>query len=145
MNYCSTCGTRLEHGVTLCPNCGTAVSAASMGTEAPPRPSPLPGSMPTGGFGAPLATMAAPPTSNAAIISLVLGILAYIFLPFLGAIGAVIAGHMARSEIRQSHGRMGGDGLALAGLILGYSNLALGCIAIAFMTVIFGIIGAAAS
>jgi hypothetical protein len=39
---------------------------------------------------------------------------------------AVIFGHIAKGEIRASGGQQGGDGMALAGLILGYTGLALG-------------------
>jgi hypothetical protein len=43
---------------------------------------------------------------------------------FVAAIPAVILGHMARRQIRRT--REGGDGLALASLILGYIGLGLG-------------------
>ncbi len=64
-------------------------------------------------------------TSNLAVFALILGILSWIFLPFLGAIGAVVTGHMGRREIRESNGRLSGEGLATAGLVLGYINIAL--------------------
>jgi zinc transporter ZupT len=67
------------------------------------------------------------PTSTAAIVSLVSGIASWVMLPFLAAIVAIVAGHMARAEIQRSGAE--GDGLAIAGLILGYANLAL-CIAV---------------
>jgi hypothetical protein len=63
--------------------------------------------------------------STLAIISLVSGLVGWTFLPFLGAIAAVITGHMAKKEIRESAGTIGGDGMALAGLILGYVQLGL--------------------
>ena len=66
-----------------------------------------------------------PQTSNLAVIALILGIVSWVFLPFIGAIGAVITGHMGRREVQASGGRLTGDGLALAGLILGYLNLAV--------------------
>ncbi len=65
------------------------------------------------------------PNSTAAIVSLVMGILAWVLIPFIGAIAAVVAGHMARREIRREDGRVGGGGMAVAGLILGYSQLAI--------------------
>lgn len=66
------------------------------------------------------------PTSGTAIASLVLGVLAWVFLPFIGAVIAVILGHLARSEIRRApRGAIEGDGLAIAGLVLGYAQLAL--------------------
>jgi hypothetical protein len=48
---------------------------------------------------------------------------------FVAAIPAVILGHLARRQIRRSG--EGGDGLALASLILGYIGLGLGLLAVA--------------
>jgi hypothetical protein len=78
-----------------------------------------------------------PRTSSLAIVSLIFGILAYVFLPFVGALVAVICGHSARSEIRRAPpGTIEGDGLALTGLILGWIQLAFSVIAIAFVILI---------
>jgi hypothetical protein len=38
----------------------------------------------------------------------------------LGSVLAIILGFVARSQIRASGGREGGDGLAMAGIILGF-------------------------
>jgi hypothetical protein len=67
----------------------------------------------------------APPTSTLAIISLVTGILSYVGLPVLGAIAALITGYLARSETRAIPPRASGDGLATAGIILGWIHVAL--------------------
>lgn len=64
-------------------------------------------------------------TSSMAIISLVFGVLAWLGIFGFGGIIAVIFGHLAKSEIRRSQGRLGGDGMATAGLVLGYVNIAL--------------------
>jgi hypothetical protein len=69
------------------------------------------------------------PTSNMAIISLVAGVLGMTLVPFIGSIVAVITGPMARSEIKESKGALEGDGLALAGLILGWVGIGLTAIA----------------
>jgi hypothetical protein len=53
-------------------------------------------------------------TSGLAIASLVLS-----FLGPFGCIPAVICGHIARAKIKQDSS-LGGDGLAKAGLIIGY-------------------------
>ena len=66
-----------------------------------------------------------PQTSTLAIISIVMGILSWVALPVIGAIAAVITGHMARNEIKNSLGQLTGDGLATAGLVLGYLHLGL--------------------
>ena len=74
--------------------------------------------------GTPVQT-AAPQTSALAIVSLVAGILGLIWF---GSIIAVICGHIARSNIRNSEGALNGDGLAVAGLILGYIGLVIGLV-----------------
>lgn len=58
-------------------------------------------------------------TCNLAMTSLILGLLGFL-LGFLTGIPAIITGHVARKKIRQSNGILAGDGMALAGLILGY-------------------------
>jgi hypothetical protein len=62
------------------------------------------------------------PTNQMAIAALVCGC-AQIFFWLLAAIPAIILGHMARRQIRQTG--EAGDGMALAGLILGYAGLVL--------------------
>lgn len=84
-------------------------------------------------------------TSTLAIVSLVTGILSWFLLPIIGAVIAVITGHMARNEIRRSNGMLAGDGMAVAGLILGYLHLALVLIGICVVGLLillgFGIFG----
>ena len=78
----------------------------------------------------------AKPNSNLAIASLVLGILGWTVAPGLASIAAIITGHMAKKEIRESVEDVGGDGMATAGLIMGYANVAIGlcvCLAVAGM------------
>ena len=84
----------------------------------------------------PYQTPPAKPSSNMAIASLVLGILGWTIAPGLASIGAIITGHMAKNEIRNSLGQLGGDGMATAGLIMGYANIVTGvciCLAVAGM------------
>ncbi len=85
-----------------------------------------------GGVPAPL------PTSTAATVSLIFGILSYLALPVLGPIVAIVAGHMAKNEIRRSNGQLGGSGMATAGLVLGYVQIVLlllfACAVIGFIT-----------
>ena len=59
-------------------------------------------------------------TSNLAICSLVLGILSLLGGGILTGLPAIICGHIGRSQIKQSPKTLSGDGLALAGLIMGY-------------------------
>ncbi len=79
-----------------------------------------------------------PQTSTTAIISLVSGILSWVALPFVAAIVAVITGHMARAEIRRSHGAIGGDGLAITELVLGWLQLILTVAGVLVAVLFFG-------
>ncbi|WP_133479048.1 DUF4190 domain-containing protein [Cognatilysobacter segetis] len=78
------------------------------------------------------------PTSPLAIASLVFGIACWVVLPVLGSLGAIICGHLAKREIRDAHGRVGGSGMATAGLALGYVHLAFAIIATVFVILLFG-------
>ena len=71
-------------------------------------------------------------TSALAVVSLVFGIAAWCVLPVVGAIVAIVCGHMGRAEIRRSQGQLEGDGLAVVGLVLGYVQLAFGFIVVLF-------------
>jgi len=70
-------------------------------------------------------------------ISVIAGIGSWIVFPVLGAIVAIVCGHIARKEIRESGGQQGGDGMAVLGLVLGYSHLAMSCLVLAFVFLIF--------
>jgi type II secretory pathway pseudopilin PulG len=65
--------------------------------------------------------------SGYAVASMVLGIVSFVCL--ITSIPAVICGHIARNHIKRSHGRLTGDGFAIAGLVTGYICLAILCIA----------------
>jgi hypothetical protein len=80
-------------------------------------------------------------TSTLAIVSLISGIVSWLLIPFIAAIVAVITGHMAKNEIKKSNGMIGGNGMATAGLVLGYVQLGLGlCICLAVVVMLaFGI------
>lgn len=70
-------------------------------------------------------------TSGTAIASLIFGIVAWVGLPVVGALVAVICGHIARGEIRRMPpGTIEGDGMAIAGLILGYAQLVIGVLVV---------------
>ncbi len=160
---CSKCGETMESGIAYCPFCGTRnePASASMPTIAlgsapqypnqPPAVSDpytaLPGGyspqpyQPPQTFNPQAFAPATVPNSTAALISLIFGILSWFALPLIGSIVAVAAGHMGRNEIRASNGSIGGSGMATAGLILGYLNLALFgvmCIVMAFFALVVG-------
>jgi hypothetical protein len=74
--------------------------------------------------------------SSLAIVSLVSGIACWFVLPLIGAIIAVITGHMAKKEIRESAGRLSGVEMANAGLTLGYVHLVLSAITVCCFVII---------
>lgn len=86
--------------------------------------------------------MPAPRSINSlAIVSLVAGIAGYVIPhPFVAGLVAIVTGHMARRQIRQT-GESGG-GLALAGMILGYVHLVLSILIVGFIVVVLLGLGA---
>lgn len=87
-----------------------------------------------------------PPTNTLAIISLIASILGLVqILPVIGPIGGLIMGYIAKRQIAESRGAMGGDGLAKAGIIIGWIGVAiiiLGiCIAVAYFLVVGLVMG----
>ena len=81
----------------------------------------------------------APRTSTTALLSLVFGILSWCVLPLVGAVVAVVTGHVARAELRRAApGELEGDGMAVAGLVLGWTNLALLLLGLALVLFVFG-------
>jgi hypothetical protein len=78
-------------------------------------------------------------TSTLAIVSLIFGVVCWVALPFIGALVAIICGHSARSEIRHAPpGTIEGDGMALAGLILGWVHMLF---LVACVFVVFAFLG----
>ena len=77
-------------------------------------------------------------TSTLAIISLVSGILGWSLLPWVGSLVAIVAGHMARSEIRKNPDTREGDGMAVAGLVLGWASFIIGLLVILAFMLFFG-------
>lgn len=67
------------------------------------------------------------PQCGLAIASMICGIVSLLtcYVHGLAAIPAVICGHMAIKKIRESQPPMGGRGMAIAGLVMGYLGLLL--------------------
>lgn len=70
-----------------------------------------------------------------AVLSLIFGVLGVVSF---GSLIAVVLGHLARSEIKQGNGSLEGDGLAKAGLILGYIMLLLSLVALVLFITLRG-------
>ncbi len=77
-------------------------------------------------------------TNTLAIVSLIFGILGWSFLPLVGSVVAIVTGHLARSEIRRAIERPQGDGLAVAGLVLGYVALVSAVLFVLVLLLFFG-------
>ena len=78
---------------------------------------------------------AAQRTNGYAIASLVLGIAGLFVIPLIPAILAVVFGQKAKHEIR-SDPSLGGDGLATAGVVLGWIGIALVVLAIVILALV---------
>ena len=77
-------------------------------------------------------------TSAMAIVSLVAGLLGWSLLPVIGSVVAIVTGHLARGEIRRRPEALEGDGLAVAGLVLGYLMVAMTVVGLLFIFLFFG-------
>lgn len=122
MKKCPYCSAAVQDDARLCPVCHMSLVAppAVPGAPAMPAGAGPPGALPPGPF-----PPADGPTNGKAIGSLICGILAFVVLPVISAIPAIILGHLSLSEIKRSAGRIKGQGLAIAGLVLGYMGIAL--------------------
>jgi hypothetical protein len=67
----------------------------------------------------------APRTEGMAVASLVLSIVSFVVCPVILAVVGLALGYGARSRIEASGGALKGAGLAKAGRILGWTNIAL--------------------
>ena len=84
------------------------------------------------------------PTSTMAIISMIAGITGFIMFPVIGAIAALITGYLARQETRAIPPKASGDGMATAGIIMGWIQVGLIivsiCCVIAYFVFIVGMV-----
>jgi len=73
--------------------------------------------------------------SKTALWSMILGILSFAIMYFglLTAIPAIICGHIAKSKIKESNGKLLGTGMANAGIILGYVYIIIFLLFILFL------------
>lgn len=85
------------------------------------------------------------PNNGMAVASMVCGILALVLCGVLTGIPAIIMGIVARRQIRTSGGAQQGDGMALAGLIMGGIATAIWLAIIAIYVIFFLILATAAT
>lgn len=75
------------------------------------------------------------PTSTLAIISLVAGIMGFIGFPIIGSIVAILTGYAARGETRSLPPRASGDGMATAGIVMGWLQIGLAATTLCFFII----------
>lgn len=105
-------------------------SDAGGGAPPPGGSPPAPGSGPAPAAGAPPAAGPGQPTNGLAIAGLIASIVGVMTLwlcglGILGVVPGLVLGFVARTQIRASGGQQGGDGLALAAIIVGGVGLGL--------------------
>jgi len=151
---CSQCGATFTPGMGFCTNCGAAVSTASKApsTTAPtsstttsqtpvapraPVAAPPVAAPPVAAPPVAAPPVVAPPVFAAAapdygphadvkaIFSLILGIFAIVPFSVFAGIPAVILGHLAQRDIRNSQGTRTGSGMAMTGVVLGYLSMVI--------------------
>ncbi|MCS7055986.1 MAG: DUF4190 domain-containing protein [Thermoflexales bacterium] len=96
------------------------MNASPLAQHPPPPQLPPPG--------APYPDALMPRTNPWAIISLTFSILGWCGLFGIGGLIGIITGIIARNEILTSYGTQSGEGLAIAGIILGALNVAFVCL-----------------
>ncbi|MBL0885773.1 DUF4190 domain-containing protein [Myceligenerans indicum] len=108
-----------------------------------PQPSPYAaGGVPPSAFASPSPASGMPypgqpyPKNSLGVWSLVLGILSWFVCPIVASIGAIVTGHLSRRAVRE--GQADNGGLGLAGIILGWTSIALSVIAIIIFVVVLG-------
>jgi hypothetical protein len=85
------------------------------------------------------------PSSTLATTSLVAGILGFTFVPLIGGIVALVTGYMARKETRAVPPAASGDGMATAGIVMGWIQVGLAvvgfCCFVAWFVFVVGLAG----
>jgi hypothetical protein len=107
VSFCRTCGEPLA-GAHFCPRCGAPAVAGLPASEG---------------------------TSGNAIASLVLGIAGLVIFPLVPSILAIVLGQSAKRDIRQRPG-LGGEGLATAGIVLGWVGVVLVTLAVVLIVML---------
>ena len=109
-NYCTSCGAEIAPGQRFCGTCGRVVEGPAPGSVGSMRDS-------------------AAQTSSKAVASLALGVAGFVLLPVVCSVLAIILGSQAKHEI-EADPRLGGEGMARAGVILGWIGLVFSVLAL---------------
>jgi hypothetical protein len=152
--FCIQCGTKL-------PAAGEAPAAPTVGAPTPPPgaatpPPPVGGPPPAPDYQAPVqqptgfppppgAYQAPPPgipisrpkpNDGSAIASLIMGIAAFLpICPLVLGVLAVVFGYIGKRNIEDSGGMLGGEAFAVAGIILGWINIAIVALAVIIIVI----------
>src|SRR5437867_9746812 len=80
---------------------------------------------------------AAPRMAPMAIVSVVLAVLSFAYIPIVAVIPAIVCGHVAWSKISKSCGALHGKGIAIVGLIVGYLAIPWAVLQVWFLVSMF--------
>lgn len=147
----AVCGTQQWSVAGLHPQLADLFRAAAAATTGPPdqpQPPGTPGGYPAtadqvpgaGGMPSGYPGQQTNPLAIASLVCSLVGVLGCCGVP---SILGVIFGHIARGQIRRAPAQYSGDGLALAGLIIGYVATALFVVLLLVYVCIFAVAAAA--
>jgi len=142
--FCFKCGAAIADDSKSCSGCGTPAPVMA-GVAAPPLPAQgnAPGTYALPAGAVPQFVLAPAQTDDKAVISLVLGVLSLISFSILAGIPAIILGKTSRENIRASSGRLTGEGMATAGIVMGW--VSVGLVGVVLLIVLLVVIFAAAA
>ncbi|MCA1831935.1 MAG: DUF4190 domain-containing protein [Actinomycetota bacterium] len=113
MAYCANCGKEISNQAPACPQCGHPQAGV------PPVWSPTP----------------ARRTEGLAVASLICGVGSFIIFPVIPAIVAIVLGTRAKQRLRENP-QLEGEGMAKAGIIVGWANIGLWVLIIAVIVIV---------
>src|SRR5216684_260375 len=139
--FCTNCGEDAPQTALYCAKCGTRVALQQIADL--PSAGNLPAEQVAPAVAYPQMVVAQTQDDTCAILGLVFGILSLAGIGILASIPAIILGHVARKNIRASGGRLSGQGMATAGMVLGWISCGLFIMIVFIFVIIF--VGAAAT